>query len=58
MLVSLSAFSFWSGIREKGFSSGGEKGELRILERELVPGQLSRLEQLLPMELEAMAGRT
>lgn len=58
MLVSLSAFSFWSGIREKGFFSGGEKGELRILERELVPGQLSRLEQLLPMELEAMAGRT
>lgn len=54
---SLSVFSFWSANREKGFFSGGERGELRILERKLAPGQLSRQKHLLPMGLGALTGR-
>lgn len=42
----------------EGFFSGGKRGELRILERELAPGQLSRLKRLLPVELEAWWGGT
>lgn len=45
--LSLSAFSFGARNREKGCFSGGERSELRTLERELVPGQLSRLQCLL-----------
>lgn len=46
-IPSLSAFSFGARNREKGCFSGGERSELRTLERELVPGQLSRLQCLL-----------
>ena len=44
-------FLLWK--QEEGFFSGGKRGELRILEREPVPGQLSRLKHLPPVELEA-----
>lgn len=33
----------------EGLFLGGERGELRMLERELAPGQLSRLKHLLPL---------
>lgn len=45
---SLSAFSLGARNREKGVFSGGERGELRTLEREMVSEQL---ESLLPSEL-------
>ena len=47
----LSAFLLGARNREKGGFSRGQRGELRTLEREMVPGQLSGLQSLLPSEL-------